>query len=158
MPAAALRPPLTRIVTLKTSDVSIAQGTTEITLGRGTVQLPEPLGNAIRVSLDHRGELRGTDDTWLLAGRHAGRHLSADALGQRLRRLGINRAVNGRHAAMLALAARVPAPILARCIGIDQSRAANRSRLAGDTYADYVRVRQADDLPTRSHTAAADRI
>lgn len=150
--------PLTRIVTLRTSDVSItAQGTTEITLGRGTVQFPEPLGSAIRVFLDHRDELRGPADAWLLPGRLAGRHLSADALGQRLQRLGLKRAVNGRHAAMLALAARLPPLILAQRIGINQARAANWSRLAGVTYADYVRIRHADDHPARSGSSAPDR-
>ena len=43
--------------------------------------------------------------------------------------------------ALLALAARLPAPILAERIGIHQARAANWVRLAGATYADYVQLR-----------------
>ncbi len=135
--------PLTRIVALRTSDVAITDdGVGEIRLGRGAVQLPEPLSSAVRSILNHRDQPPGAGSTWLFPGRHAGSHLTADALGQRLRRLGVRRAVNGRHAAMLALAGRLPAPILAQRIGIDQGRAANWARLAGAPYADYVRIRQ----------------
>ena len=56
---------------------------------------------------------------------------------------GIDRSVEGRHAALLALAVRLPAPILAERIGIHQARAAQWVRLAGSTYADYVADRHA---------------
>ena len=56
----------------------------------------------------------------------------------RLKRYGIGPSREGRHAALLALAARLPAPILAERIGIHQARAAQWVRLAGSTYADYV--------------------
>jgi hypothetical protein len=44
----------------------------------------------------------------------------------------------GLHAVLLALAARLPAPILAERIGIHQARAAQWVRLAGSTYVDHV--------------------
>ena len=75
---------------------------------------------------------------WLLPGRHAGTHITADTLRGRLKRYGIGPSREGRHAALLALAARLPAPILAERIGIHQARAAQWVRLAGSTYADYV--------------------
>ena len=81
------------------------------------------------------------EDGWLLPGRHAGMHITADRLRQRLKRYGIDRSVEGRHAALLALAVRLPAPILAERIGIHQARASQWARLAGGTYADYVAVR-----------------
>jgi hypothetical protein len=65
-------------------------------------------------------------------------------LQRRLKRYGIDRSREGRHAALLALAARLPAPILAVRIGIDRSRAAAWVRMAGMTYADYVAVRGQD--------------
>lgn len=40
-----------------------------------------------------------------------------------------------------ALAARLPAPILAERIGIHQSRAAAWVRMAGGTYPDYTAIR-----------------
>jgi hypothetical protein len=80
----------------------------------------------------------------LLSGPHAGQHLTADRLQQRLKRYGIERSREGRHAALLEPAARLPAPILAERIGIDQARAAAWGRMAGATYADYIALRLAD--------------
>ncbi len=57
---------------------------------------------------------------------------------------GIERSREGRHAALLALAARLPAPILAERLGSDQPRAAGWVGMAGATYADYVAARLAD--------------
>lgn len=61
-----------------------------------------------------------------------------------LKRYGVDHSRRGRHGALLALAARLPAPILAERIGIHQGRAAQWVRLAGASYADYVAIRQAD--------------
>ncbi len=76
------------------------------------------------------GELFGSSSIWV-----------GHTLLRRLKRYGIDRSRQGRHAALLALAARLPAPILAERIGIHQARAAQWTRLAGVTYADYVAVR-----------------
>jgi hypothetical protein len=46
-----------------------------------------------------------------------------------------------RHAALLPLAARLPAPILAERLGFRQARAAQWVRATGATYADYVALR-----------------
>jgi len=91
-------------------------------------------------------QLRRTGtDGWLLPGRHAGQHITADTLLRRLKRHGIDRSREGRHAALLALAARLPAPVLAERIGIHQSRAAAWVRMAGETYSDYVAIRSRDE-------------
>ena len=95
-------------------------------------------------------ERTGTN-AWLLPGRHAGTHITADTLRGRLKRYGIGPSREGRHAALLALAARLPAPILAERIGIHQARAAQWVRLAGSGYADYVALR----IPAR-HLAAPE--
>jgi hypothetical protein len=63
----------------------------------------------------------------------------------RLKRYGIDRSREGRHGALLALAARLPAPVLAERIGIHQSRAAAWVRMAGETYSDYVAIRNRDE-------------
>jgi hypothetical protein len=90
---------------------------------------------------------------WLLPGRHAGQHITADTLVLRLKRYGIDRSREGRHAALLALAARLPAPILAQRIGIHQPRASAWVRLAGSTYADYVRLRTGSTEPSATREA-----
>ena len=95
----------------------------------------DPLARVAQELRDQALARTGTDG-WLLPGRHAGQHITADRLQQRLKRYGIDRTREGRHAALLALAARLPAPILAERIGIHQSRAAAWGRMAGATYAD----------------------
>lgn len=112
-------------------------------LGRGATPLPEPLGT-IALALRDRQLRRTETEGWLFPGRHAGQHITADTLLQRLKRHGIDRSRGGRHAALLALAARLPAPILAERIGINQGRATQWVRLAGGTYADFVAVRRAE--------------
>jgi hypothetical protein len=133
--------PTTRIVALRTTDIRTApDGMITLRLGRGEIPLPEPLAGMAQALRDRQLQRIGTDG-WLIPGRHAGQHLTADRLEQRLKRYGIQRSREGRHAALLALAARLPAPILAERIGIHQSRAAAWVRMAGGTYADYVSVR-----------------
>ena len=134
--------PLTRIAAMRTSAVHTRKhGVVALKLGRGEIPLPEPL-DAIALALRYQRLRRATEEGWLLPGRHAGTHISADRLRERRKRYGINRSVEGRHAALLALAARLPAPILAERIGIHQARAAQWARLAGATYADYVSIRR----------------
>jgi len=106
----------------------------------GEVPLPDPLAEIAQALRDRQAERTETDG-WLMPSRHAGQHITADRLQQRLKRYRIQRSRGGRHAPLLALAARLPAPILAERIGIQRSRAAAWVRLAGGTYADYVTLR-----------------
>jgi hypothetical protein len=46
---------------------------------------------------------------------------------------------------MLALAAELPAPILAERLGVHPQRAAQWTRLAGSTYADYLAAHRHND-------------
>jgi hypothetical protein len=136
--------PTTRIAALRTTDIhTTPAGEITLRLGRGEIPLPEPLAQIAQALRDQQLRRTGTDE-WLLPGRHAGQHITADRLQQRLKRYGIERTREGRHAALLALAARLPAPILAERIGIHQSRAAAWVRMAGATYADYVALRLSD--------------
>ena len=136
--------PTTRIVALRTTDIhTTLDGEITLRLGRGEIPLPEPIAQIAQALCDQQLQRTGTEG-WLIPGRHAGQHITADRLQQRLKRYGIERTREGRHAALLALAARLPAPILAERIGIHQSRAAAWVRMAGATYADYVALRLAD--------------
>jgi hypothetical protein len=113
-----------------------------IRLGRGTVHAPEPLGS-IALALRYRSLQTAGAERWLIPGRRAGTHISAEQLRVRLKRYGLQHSRTGRHAALIALAARVPAPILAQRIGIHQASAARWVRLAGATYGEYVATRSA---------------
>jgi hypothetical protein len=79
-------------------------------------------------------------DGWLLPGRKPGTHIAAEHLRKRLAVHGIT-SRPGRHGALLALAGRLPAPILAERLGIHQARAAQWARAAGATYSGYVELR-----------------
>jgi hypothetical protein len=83
---------------------------------------------------------RAGDSQWLFPGRHPGRHLSPDHLRKRLKDQGITSCAS-RHGALLALAMRLPAPILAERFGFHQARTARWVRAAGATYAEYVALR-----------------
>jgi hypothetical protein len=104
----------TRIVARRTSDVRITPDG-EVTLGsvagrsRSPNRSPRSPGRCATNRLARTGS-----DGWLIPGRHAGQHITADRLQQRLKRHGI---------------------------GIHVSRAAAWARMAGSTYADYVAVR-----------------
>ena len=137
--------PTTRIVALRATDVQTTpDGEITLRLGRGEIPLPEPLAQIAQTLRDRQLQRPGIDG-WLIPGRHAGQHMTADRLQQRLKLYGIERSREGRHAALLALAARLPAPILAERIGIHQSRAAAWVRMAGGTYSDYVAIRNRDE-------------
>ena len=73
-------------------------------------------------------------------GRKPGTHITAEHLRKRLAVHGIT-SRPGRHGALLALAGRLPAPILAERLGIHQARAAQWARAAGATYSGYVELR-----------------
>ena len=132
--------PLTRTAALHTSDIATTtDGLTTLTVARGAIALPEPLATLARGLRDDRLDSLGHDG-WLLPGRKAGTHITAERLRERLKRYGIA-SRPGRHAALLALAARLPAPILAERLGLHQARAAQWVRAVGSTYADYVALR-----------------
>lgn len=134
--------PLTRTACLRTTDVAATDaGGVTVRLGRGAVALPPPLGELALALRDQRNAAAG-GETWLFAGRKAGAHITADRLSQRLNALGIAN-LSSRHGALLALAARLPAPILAERLGIHQHRAAQWVRAAGTSYTDYVHLRTA---------------
>jgi hypothetical protein len=132
--------PLTRIAQLGTGDITTADGgEVALTFARGAIVLPEPLAS-IALALRYQGVADGEHDGWLLPGRKRGTHITAEHLRKRLAPHGIT-SRPGRHGALLALAGRLPAPILAERLGIHQARAAQWARAAGATYAPYVRLR-----------------
>ncbi len=100
--------PLTHIAALRTTAVGVhTDGQVTLRLGRGDILLPGPL-DQLALALRSQRLQRAGAEGWLLPGLHAGTHRSADALRQRLKRYGITTARAGRHAAMLALASRLP--------------------------------------------------
>lgn len=109
------------ITSLTTDDVTTGPNGLHLKLGSSPVALPEPLSALVATLVDTRtghaaiGE-RGASP-WLFPGGQPGRPLSTAQMGKRLRALGI-RPNPSRSAALFALAAEVPAAILARTLGI----------------------------------------
>jgi hypothetical protein len=130
--------PLSRVAALRAADVGTdPEGRASISLGRGALVLPDPLAE-VALELRRRALRRGGEESWLLPGRVPGEHLSAETLGRRLRRAHGIGSKEARQAALVELAARLPAPILAERFGFHQARAARWVREAGRTYAEYV--------------------
>ena len=77
---------------------------------------------------------------WLLPGRKHGTHITPEELRRQLKVLGMP-VRPGRRGALLALAAELPAPVLSEHFAVHRARAAQWTRLAGRTYADYVATR-----------------
>jgi hypothetical protein len=82
--------PITKICAFRTAVISVdADGGTTLQLGRGENPLPEPLGS-IALAVRYRQLKRTGAAGWLLPGRHAGTHITADTLRGRLKRYGIS--------------------------------------------------------------------
>jgi hypothetical protein len=146
--------PLTRIVALRCEDVTTDHERVYLRLGRRATELPAALGELALDLRDHpAGQARAAPapGPWLLPGREHGQHLTAEQLRERLKPLGLATR-SARRGALLALAAELPAAVLAERLGIHPDRAAQWTQLAGTTYADYL----ADELATtRSHPAGS---
>ena len=137
--------PLTRIAQLRTGDITTFDGgEIAITVARGAIVMPEPLAS-IALALRYQRFADRKEDGWLLPGRKPGTHITAEHLRKRLAPHGVT-SRPGRHGALLALAGRLPAPILAERLGIHQARAAQWVRAAGATYSGYVELRLARDI------------
>jgi hypothetical protein len=137
--------PLTKILLLRTDDIRVTRGASAdavyLTLGETEIHLPPALDQLAIQHLKH-GRLPHSGTAlaagrWLFPGMKAGRPLSHARATVRLRALGLPPGP-GRARALLHLAARVEAPLLAQALGITASTAVRWSELAGRTYSGYV--------------------
>jgi hypothetical protein len=77
---------------------------------------------------------------WLFPGLRPGEHLRPAALGARLRRLGPDHRT-ARNGALIALAAELPAPVLASLLGLHQNTAIRWTHYAEADWATYLAAR-----------------
>jgi hypothetical protein len=115
-------------------------GKVRLRLGREPIVLPEPLaGLVLELVATRRGHAalgdQGTS-RWLFPGGQPGRPLSAEQLGERLRRLGL-RPSQARSTALFQLATDLPAAILARLLGIHITVAVAWQRASSGDWAAY---------------------
>lgn len=132
--------PLSRIAAMTTDQISEHDGDVSVRIGRYDVTLPQPLAGLLRdlaaTGRAHHVGIGATPTTWLFPGLLPGRPITAHRLGDRLGQLGIE-ARAGRRAALLQLAAQVPAAVLADMLGITANTAVDWVRAAGGDWANY---------------------
>lgn len=128
------------ITCLTTADVTTGSSGVHLRLGASPVLLPEPLSMLVATLADGRaghaaiGD-RGTSP-WLFPGGQPGKPISTAQMGVRLRALGI-RPNPARSAALFALAAEVPAAILARTLGIHINVAVDWQQVSAGDWTRY---------------------
>lgn len=92
-----------------------------VRFGRNDTAIPEPLAGFVREQLAaprrHHSLGAPLDTRWLFPGHIPGQPITAARLGERLGKLGIDGQA-GRRAALLQLAAEVPAAVLSDLLGI----------------------------------------
>ena len=132
--------PLSRIAVMTTSQVTRRSDGTSLSLGRHDVLIPGPLADAVLQLITDGRTYRGVGSpaarTWLFPGHLPGRPITPATLGERLRAIGIY-AKTGRRAALLDLAAQIPAAVLADVLGLHATTAAKWMHQAGGDWSRY---------------------
>jgi integrase len=131
---------LSRIAAMTTSQITSHDGTVLVRFSDHDVPVPEPLGVLLteltRTGRTHTGTGSPLTTSWLFPGSLPGLPITASRLGQRLRHMGIY-AMAGRRAALLDLAAQLPAAVLADLLGMAPTTAARWIHQAGGDWARY---------------------
>jgi hypothetical protein len=124
---------------LTVDHIEETDGAVRIRLGAVPVELPAPIAELALQQVEVRRShavLARTDSPWLFPGGQPGRPISAWAMGERLRKLGI-RLAEARSTALFQLATELPAAVLARTLGIDITVAVKWQRTAAGDWATY---------------------
>lgn len=142
---------LSRVAVMTTEQVSEHDGEVLVRLGRHDLTLPPPLNSLVRRLVatgrpDHVGIGASAATTWLFPGHLPGRPITAHRLGDRLAAYGID-ARAGRRAALLQLAAQVPAAVLADMLGLTVNTAVDWVRAAGGDWASYAAATARTPIP-----------
>lgn len=131
---------VTTITTLTTDDVRDDGNAVSIMLGTSPIVLPPPLDEMAReLVAARRGHAAiGRPDVtpWLFAGGRPGQPITDDALGRRLKKIGMS-PLQDRCTALFALATEVPASILARMLGIHIAVAVQWQRATSGDWGSY---------------------
>jgi hypothetical protein len=134
--------PVSRINRLATGDFEPLDGGLVLRISDDLVPVPAALAGLIGRLAERRRNVTGAghpDSDWLFPGGRAGQPIESDQLALRLNRLGVTRAA--RTAALDALLATVPAPVLAKLLDRKPWRVAQRTKLLGTDWRNYVAIR-----------------
>jgi acyl carrier protein len=136
--------PVARIARLRRTDITHDDTEVRLRLGRERVLIPEPLAGLIR-QLPARRQIGPSGavpaaSQWLFPGRQAGAPQHPEHVRRRLGNLGID-CRSQRNAALLQLAAEVPAAVLADTLGLHPSTAVRWTKAAGGDWTRYAAQR-----------------
>ena len=139
---------LSRIAVMTTEQVHRHDDVVSLRFGAHDLTVPQPLSVLLTDLIDvgrshHLGVGSPTTSPWLFPGHLPGRPITPARLGERLRALGI-RALPGRRATLLQLAAEVPAAVLAELLHLTPATATRWTRDAAGDWSRY-----AADLASR---------
>ena len=128
-----------RLVTLKVSDVTVEADQVKLKLGTVPLVVPAPVDRLIAELVQQRRGYAAVDvgvNAWLFPGGRSGRHLSANQMALRLRRIGIPPLI-ARNTALIELAGELPAAVIAKLLGFSIKRAVTWNAEAGNSNPRY---------------------
>lgn len=108
---------LSRVVRMRRTAVSQVEGQVFVRFGADNVRLPPVFDMLVLRLLERRGKAAVHSGDWLFSGGIPGRPMSVEAMRLRLADAGIVLR-SARRAALLQLAAEIPAPVLADLLGV----------------------------------------
>jgi integrase len=141
---------LSRIAAMTTDQIITRDGPVLVRFGQHEVPVPDSLAriltDLIAAGRSHTGTGSPIISPWLFPGGMPGQPITPSRLGERLRALGI-RAMPGRRAALIDLAAQLPAAILADSLNLSPGTAVRWMHQAGADWNRYA----ADIARSRDH-------
>jgi hypothetical protein len=150
--------PVSRVARLTADDITIDGENVAIRLGDTAISMPEPVAHDVRTllaGLAGRRSARVPHPSWLLPGGVPSRPIGEHVLSRRMKRIGVG-CNHARRAALLELAGRLPAAIVADLLGVHITTATQWAEIAGRCWADYPVLRESRDR-TRDVTNPAIR-
>jgi hypothetical protein len=135
--------PVSRVARLTADDVALDGETVAIRLGDTAVRMPAPVASDVRKLLGDVAERSAAmvrHASWLFPGSGAGRPIGEQVLSHRMKAIGVE--CNGaRRAALLQLAGRLPAAIVADLLGVHVTTATQWAQISGRPWGDYPAMR-----------------
>jgi hypothetical protein len=134
--------PLVRVVRLTCPDVIDTGGELQVRLGKDPAPVPEPFAALVRMHLEHRPNMQTVNSSgnrWLFPGGLAGRHIAANTVMIRLRRLGID-LLGARNSSLRDLVRQVPPPIVAAQLGYSNQIVFRHAALAAEPLGRYAQT------------------
>jgi hypothetical protein len=131
---------LSRIAVMTTGQIITRDNQVLVRFGRHEIPVPDSLGRILtellRAGRAYTGIGSPATSRWLFPGGMPGRPITASRLGERLRALGV-KALPGRRAALIDLAAQLPAAVLADSLNLSPGTAVRWMHQAGADWNHY---------------------